>query len=843
MMVKAKSLYFFIILFSITINQAQASFKDKAPESIQQTSDKIIQFKKHVAKGDSLFESKIYNEAMTEFQKASLLMPFEEYPHLKMQAIETITGMERFYSKPDDEPEEVDNTLEQGKASQAAEAEIKDDIPQKPNDLISSRSKTDIRNAILAHYKDTLSKLDDVKDRLLKSIIYYEIADTFTAINENQMALEYYQKALMVVIEEGNQKKAGDVYADMGNAYFKTGQIANSIDRYEKSVEIKSSLGDKKGASEVIKTIGNVYEKTFSMEKAMDKYKQSAEIKRNINDKEGLSEVMSNMGNLYYRQQILDKSIESYEESAELMKETNNVEKLGDTYNKIGIAYAEKGEFTKAEDFYLQSLNLNNKQGKKREASMTLNNIGNLNFSQNKYSKAIDYYEQSLNIKQENNYQQGKAISLYNLATSYKQMNQPERAAELFEASMLLAKENNLPEIQAKNIKSLENVYLSLNQPDKAASYTSMIKNSAYRNIDINEPLSESSEVGVASGTSQMIEYLTEEMLRQKKLFESEADKRSKENKISSLKLQNQAERINRQRTFLVSSGIVILLIAFVLLLLKRQIENKKKANAELSDKNDVITKQKKLITDNITSASYIQKAALPPDDMVINSLGEHFILNLPKDIVSGDFYWMEKKNDTVFIAVADCTGHGVQGAVVSMLGISLLNEIVNKNHELPTGEILDQLSEKVKTSLHQGSEVADIREGMDIVFCKLNKKTYSLEYSAANNPIYIVRENELIELKGNRSPIGYYSKKINFNTETFSLKPGDSIYMFSDGYADQLGGEEHKKYLGKRFKNLLVEIQFKSPTERLNLLQTEHDSWKGRYSQVDDILVMGIQV
>jgi len=806
-----------------------------------------------ISQGDSLFEAKSYEGAMKAFQKAARLKPLEEYPHLKMQVIETMTGMEKFYDKPGDKQEKTaEKTVD--KPVDRQEAPLVEEIPEEPEEeevtetVSALKDETairdSIRRAILDLYQDTLAKLDDKDDRLMKSLIYNQIGDTFNALNDNPMAIEFYQKALMVEVEEGDMKSVGKVYKNMGDAYYKSGNFDSSIETYEKSVEAKVKTGDKKGASDVMTNIGNVYESTYDMDKALDYYERSAEIKDDIDDKEGMSEVMGNIGNIYYQKKILPKSIESYIKSATLQEQTNKKEDLGETYNKLGVAYAEMGKFEEAENYYEKSLDLNENLGNKKESSMALNNLGNINFNQNKYKKAINYYEQSLSIKESEKYNSGKAISLFNLANAYRRVNDYEKASELYETSMELAKENNLTELKAKSIKGLESVYMETKQLDKANEYTEMLAQAGMTGVDIEEPVSERTIIGSDAEPQEMIKYLTEEILRQKQLFELEAEKRAKENKINMLRLQNQDEQIKKQRVFLISLTAVVLLVMAVLFLLKKQVEQKKKANTALQEKNQTISKQQKQITDNITSASYIQRAALPPDETIATDIGEHLILNMPKDIVSGDFYWVEKKGNKVYIAVADCTGHGVQGAIVSMLGISLLNEIVNKNYKSPTGELLDQLSQKVKLSLHQqGTDLEDIREGMDIVFCKLDKDTLEIEYSTANNPIYVVRGTELIELKGNRSPIGYYSKKINFKTEKAQLQKGDTIYMFSDGYADQLGGDQHKKFLSKRFKNLLVEIDNKPLGERREILHQKHIQWRGKYSQVDDIIVMGVKL
>jgi len=592
-----------------------------------------------------------------------------------------------------------------------------------------------------------------------------------------------------------------------------------------------------------LSNIGNVYETTYDFNKAINYYEKSAEVKDNINDRPGLSDVMDNIGNLYYKQRYLEKSIDSYKKSAALNEQLNKQDNLGSNYNKLGVAYYKMGNYDEAEKYYQKSLEIKLQTGNNKDVSMTFNNLGNLNLDQNKYKKAITFYEKSLELKDKINYTYGKAVSLYNLGNAYKQLNINTKAIENFEASRKISEDNNFEELLARNIKALSELYLLVNAADKASEYKALLSVSDYADIDINDPVTESQIDSGMGESEKVIKYLTEEVLRQKEMFEKQATERERENKINSQRIRIKNLQIKRQRIVVGSLAMVIALILAALFLFYRQIVQKKRANVVLTQKNTVISKQQKLITDNMKSASVIQKAAMPPDNLISTELSEFFVLNMPKDIVSGDFYWMDKRESKLFVAVADCTGHGVQGAVVSMLGIALLNEIVNKSYSKKPGEILDQLSIKIKHSLHQSGDIEEIREGMDIVLLKIDRKSNRIEFAGANNPVYIVRNGEIIEEKGDRNPIGYYSKGTLFETKILETKKGDSLYMFSDGYIDQLGGDNLKKFLPKRFREILKEINDMPMNERKEILMSKFNEWRGDYQQVDDIMILGIRI
>jgi len=269
-----------------------------------------------------------------------------------------------------------------------------------------------------------------------------------------------------------------------------------------------------------------------------------------------------------------------------------------------------------------------------------------------------------------------------------------------------------------------------------------------------------------------------------------------------------------------------------------------KKAKKEISDQKAQIEKQNNSITDSIKYASFIQSAVLPREERIKEILPKHMIIYMPRDIVSGDFYWIEEIGDKLYLAAADCTGHGVPGAFMSMLGISLLNEIVNRYKNRNANDILELLRDKVIFSLHQTGRMDEAADGMDISFCIINKKTLEMQFSGAHNPVYIIRKGEIIEIKGDRMPIGF-SLRINkpFNKYDFQLEKGDRIYIFSDGYADQFGGEHGMKMRYKLFQQYLLETLTFDFDRQEEYLVRKFMEWKGNYNQIDDLLILGFEI
>jgi ligand-binding sensor domain-containing protein/serine phosphatase RsbU (regulator of sigma subunit) len=313
---------------------------------------------------------------------------------------------------------------------------------------------------------------------------------------------------------------------------------------------------------------------------------------------------------------------------------------------------------------------------------------------------------------------------------------------------------------------------------------------------------------------------------------------------------------------------LIFILITFVRLREKNLVREKEKLEKivkertrqvveqkdEIEKQRDVVTAQKKEITDSIHYARRIQQAVLPEEIILKKAFSEYFIILRPKDIVSGDFYWMTEKNNHIVFTAADCTGHGVPGALMSMLGVSFLNKIVNESGIVKPAEILTSLRENVISALKQEESIQASKDGMDIALCSIDIKKMKLSFSGANNPLFVVRkegtEYVIIEKKGDRMPVGFYSKMNNFKNINLDLLKGDTIYLFSDGFVDQFGGAEGRKFMMPRFKQMLIENQTLSMASQKETFIRILDEWisypsdhNKHLGQVDDIILLGLRV
>ena len=337
--------------------------------------------------------------------------------------------------------------------------------------------------------------------------------------------------------------------------------------------------------------------------------------------------------------------------------------------------------------------------------------------------------------------------------------------------------------------------------------------------------------------------------------------------KVAKYELSLKNFEIRKKNTFIRSMVIISFLMVVLIILAYNNLKRKKKNIELLSKRNETIALQKEEIEaqsdkltlqrdlanqhkqellDSIIYAKKIQMAVLPSEKEIADILSEHFILFKPRDIVSGDFFWIKQIKNFVIVAAVDCTGHGVPGAFMSLLGTTFLSEIVSVQKLDNAGTILNRLRNKVKKSLHQTGKFGENTDGMDMSFCIIDEETLELEYAGAYNPLLIVRngkEQEVIELKADRQPISIHYTENDFSTQKIQLKQNDCIYSFTDGFADQFGGPKGRKFKSQVFKRILASISHEPMSKQKSILEEKFNSWKGGADQIDDVLIIGIRI
>ena len=437
------------------------------------------------------------------------------------------------------------------------------------------------------------------------------------------------------------------------------------------------------------------------------------------------------------------------------------------------------------------------------------------------YDKAIKYILRAQEIDKEFDDKKGMAISLNFLGKIYAKQGHYKYAQYFYDQALELSQEiNDKYELKEIYLNISEN-QSQLNNTDEALKYYKLyaeIKDTLF-NIESTKRIFEIET-----------KYQTEQQQSQIEIQRWNLEKKEIELK------QQWIQKIA------ILSSFILLFIFF--LIIYRSYRLKNKSNELLIKQKAQIESQNNKITSSIQYAKLIQTAALPPHDLLKSIFSEHFVLFLPRDIVSGDFFWATHKEGAAVIACADCTGHGVPGAFMSMLGVSFLTEIVNRSDELKADKILEDLRQNVIESLHQTGKIGESRDGMDIALCIVNQGRTQMEYAGAFIPLVVIRDNNIIQISADKMPIGMHDESLNpFNSHKIKILKGDMIYIFTDGYADQFGGPFNKKFKMQPFLSLLLAQHTKPLVQQREILYDTIMSWKGENEQVDDILIMGFKI
>ncbi|MES2593665.1 MAG: tetratricopeptide repeat protein [Bacteroidota bacterium] len=563
-----------------------------------------------------------------------------------------------------------------------------------------------------------------------------------------------------------------------------------------KSLKISDQSGDKRAVSNSYNNIGNIYINTGNQEKALENYLKS----------------------LHIKQQIFSESPD----------DIVNKKGIGNVYNNIGLIYMNTANYKKALENYMAALEIRERTGDKLGLASSYNNIGLLYFAFSDYEKALMNQQKSLKISEEIGDEQGIAASYLNIGSIYTKQNIFDKSYQYLNNSLTLFK-------KAGDINSSKEAYAVLSElNEKKGDYK--------KAFDYHQLFSNLKDSIFNEQSSKQIAEMNTKYDSEKK--DNELIKKDAE--IS--KQQAETEKQNLQRNAFIIGFVLVLGLAFFIY---RSFRQKQSVNKSLEAKNKLIEKQKQLvneknekITDSIQYAQRIQQAILPSSELINFVLPDSFIFFQPKDIVSGDFYWLSEKSDKLLIAIADCTGHGVPGAFMSMIGNTLLNEIVNVKNITKPDQILNELNKSIVNLLQQNNNESIQDDGMDLTIVAIDKTANQIEFAGANHFSYYIHQNELTPLEGDIYSIGGALGKtdINFTCQKLNITKGDTLYLFTDGYIDQFGGEKNTKFLTGRFSKLLHDVQQQDMKQQKESLKTAFDNWKGNNKQLDDVLVMGIK-
>ncbi len=668
-----------------------------------------------------------------------------------------------------------------------------------------------------SHRIDSLKS--EVSTAVIDSIpsIYNQLSDAFISFSPDSSET-FSRKALNLAREQKNKKQEAISLRNLGYALSKKGEDYEAIKNYREGILVSRIAGKKDIEASIFRLYGNVFYYQAAYDSALAKYQVALTIYREIGNKKKMAGVLNNMGNVYYFISRFE-SEPYYLQALEIYKKLNDKEGLAKQYGNLGLIYIYKKDLKKAIEYSRKSLEYNQELKDNTGIATSYINLGYAYEQAGYYTLALENVKKSLDLREKSGDKKGVATSTMMLGEIHSRMKDYKNAIILLEKGLALAKEIDLNILALGDMETLSRAYYATGRFDDAQKLDKQIE--TMRDSTDEKKFSEK--------LSQMeTKYKTKEKDDEIKLLTQEGE-------IQLLKLK-------RRSTYLWSAAGFILLLWVILGISYFAYRNKVKTNALLAIQNKEITLQKKEITDGIAYAQTIQKAILPPEKLLEQYLPDSFVIFKPKDIVSGDFYWTEKINNNVYFASVDCTGHGVAGAFMSIIGHYGLNRCVKDFKLFHPSEILDKLVEIVAEALHSENQ-NEVRNGMDIALCCLDPVAMQLEYAGAYNPVYVFRNKEVLEFKADHQPIGLFENRKPFTNHVIKLEKGDCIYVFSDGVIDQFGGEKGKKLGSKRIKELLLAVTDLSAGEQYIALKTGFENWQGNHEQTDDVTLIGVKV
>jgi serine phosphatase RsbU (regulator of sigma subunit) len=701
------------------------------------------------------------------------------------------------------------------------------------NDLKNDSTKANTLNAIAAAYNDSvkaikksvlyssealiLSKKLNYKKGIAHALLNNGIF--YTKSRDMKLAIDNLKKALLLMVEIGDKTGEAMCYQYIGKCNDIQGNFDDALASFFTALKIAEKINNQTLMCKLYISVGKAYTLHGNLPEALKYILKVLKIQEKSTEQSELALAYSYMGHISYNQRKLDEALMYYKKSENISEKKNDKGALAGAQNNIGNCYLNKTRYKEAQAYFLKALANYSAVEDNRGIAVT---YGYLSFaSEKKTDQSLFYALKSIKIAKHYGFKLELAYGYNNAGNIYEEKKDYKNALIYYDQQLNVAKEIDYKLLIRDAYQHYASVYTKQKEFEQALHYTELY-NVLKDSLLNKENLKQVSELN--------IRY--------------ETDKKEKEILLLTKDQQLNAKIIKQQQ--LVRWGLIggLGLLSISIFSIYRRYCFKQKANVLLEKQKEEIQQKNILITDSIDYAKTIQEAVLPTEQEIKKRIPEFFILYKPKAIVSGDFYWLTTNKSRLLCAVADCTGHGVPGAFMSLLGYNMLEDVV-KTLENPTpGILLDALNQQVIQRFSGDEEDRTVKHGMDISLISIDEKNNHLEFAGAHHPLYIVRDLQLIELKGDAVGIGTDMKHDrSFKNHVFELKKGDMIYLFTDGFPDQIGGPQRKKFYYRPFKEMLAANSMSDMEQQKEKLAEAHVDWlSGRYDQTDDILIMGIR-
>ncbi len=618
--------------------------------------------------------------------------------------------------------------------------------------------------------------------------------------------------------------------------------------------------------AEVKNSIGAYYYVSGNLDKAIDYWNQSISIRRELKDEYGITLSQLNMGFFYYSIRDLAKAIEYWQKAEIGAEKINNLNLQTSALSSIAGVYSEINELEKSKTIFLKLIDIKLKNKTDENLESNYFNLASVYFYLNDNKNSWYYVKKANQLAFSKNIIQEYCASFFLMGDLFNKEGAKDSALFYYNKSYLLSKEKNLSQLNGEAAISLATFYYEKKDYELALKYALESYNISYK-ANAPKEISESSKVlswiyDKKGNLNEAYKYFKKHIAlrdsmnstnKETDLFKKQLEFEVERDKISYQKEQEKKEALikeekERQRIILYSISIVLVLVILLAIMLYKNFKQKHKANIELESKNQLIEHQKNIvdekqkeILDSIQYAKRIQNALLANDELVSKYIPNHFTLFKPKDIVSGDFYWATEHNNKFYLAVCDSTGHGVPGSFMSLLNMGFLSEAIKEKDIENPAEIFDYVRKRLIESISKEGQ----KDGMDGILIKidLQKNAKLIEYVAANNEPILISDNQIVELTKDKMPVGKGENMSPFILQTIELKENETLYLYTDGYADQFGGPKGKKFKYKQLNELLLNSSSFDLREQKTILESNFNDWKGNLEQVDDVCIIGLKL
>ncbi|MBI2722809.1 MAG: tetratricopeptide repeat protein [Bacteroidetes bacterium] len=723
---------------------------------------------------------------------------------------------------------------------------------------VYSDNVTDSLKKLLAQQKvDTLRSQSAYRI----SWSYFEAGDLDSAKKYSEYALKIATKAKSIFGKAVSTQYLGAIYNALGKYH-------DAELYYKESFKLWKKLDDKIGLIDVNIGLANVQNNLANYNEALIYYNNAILEARNINDKKKENQVKINIATVYLNKADFRNAFLTLEETIEQLELVNDLHLLTSCYINLGIVFAAQNNSEKALENYAKALKICSQTNDKSNTALAYNNIGDIFLSKKKLSialknllKASEIYEVMGDVK-------NLSHTYHNIGNVFTEKKELKNALYYHEKALAFREKIYDRRGMALSYISISNIFLAKKDYSKALYYTQLsldlskdikaydVSKDCYKTLDaLYAELKDykNARINLKYYIEIKDSLLNKESVKLINEINTRYETDKKQLLITNLEKEQTLQKAEVRSAYIQKiaslSGLLLVLIIAVIIFRNNRV--KQKTNLLLTKQNSLIDKQKQLveekhkeITDSINYAERIQRALLASEKLLDENLSDYFIFFKPKDVVSGDFYWATKLSNNHFVLVtADSTGHGVPGAIMSILNIACLDKAVTKEINSPD-LILNETRSLIIDHLKNDGTAEGGKDGMDGSLLSFDFKNSVLHCASANNPIWVIRNKELIEIKADRLPIGKHDKdKTPFTLHTLNLQKGDVAYTLTDGFPDQFGGAKGKKFKHKQLQELLLSIANDPMETQKQKLNDVFDNWKGNLEQVDDVCLIGVRV